>query len=88
MSDNDKIVIFGQYLTEKCLQTQLELNATALNDKHPIDAIRRKAGQLEMVQVCLAALKELYQGDPAKFRKDYLADTEEEKKDDPESHES
>jgi hypothetical protein len=56
----------------------MELNSMAMNDKMPIDSIRRKAGHLEAFQMCLLSLKELHQGDVEKFRQGYIVEEKEE----------
>jgi hypothetical protein len=72
MSEFDKLFAFGQYLTERCGQLQLELNAMCLNDSIKIESIKRKSGHLESTQVILQAFGELYQGDLNKFKEEYL----------------
>lgn len=76
--NDERIIVFGQFLTTMVIKSQLEVNSLCLNDKTPIDAIRRKAGHLEAYQFALGNLKELLISDIDKFRKQHLEEDVEE----------
>lgn len=72
MSDHDKMMAFGHWLTERRAQFAAELSALGIDRTKPIDAIRIKAGHLECMQLTLQAFTELYNGDLEKFMQNYL----------------
>lgn len=78
MSDLDKMMAFGSWLSQRRLAFQAELSALGIDRTKPIDAIRIKAGHLEAATIILQAFTELYNGDLGKFMKDYLGVEEEE----------
>jgi hypothetical protein len=78
MSDLDKMVAFGNWLTQRGHHLSAELFALSVNAKVPIDALRIKAGHIESTGHILAAFKELYHGDLNKFMVDYLGQAPEE----------
>ena len=80
MSDLDKMVVFGRWLTERGIMLQRDLYSLSVNAKAPIDAIRVKAGHVECTAHILAAFKDLYNGDLNKFTQEYLGETPEEEK--------
>lgn len=86
MSDLDKMMAFGSWLTAKKLQHGAELYSLSVNVKAPVDSLRIKAGHLEATQHILDAFTELYNGDLNKFMQEYLGQKSEEE-DDKESKE-
>lgn len=72
MSQEDKLAIFGQWLTERTVQHEAMLYSTCQNVKVPIDGIRLKYGQLEALKSCLQAFTVLFQKDIEVFRKEYM----------------
>lgn len=82
MSENDKMIIFGQYLTEMAVRNKAMLFSTCQNVQQPIDAIRLKYGHLECSTEILAAFTLLYNGDVNDFKKAYIEEDEKEKKED------
>jgi len=72
MSDTDKMMAFGSWLSTKRLQLTAELYSLSVNTKAPIDAVRLKAGHIEATQQILEAFTKLYRGDLNKFEVDYL----------------
>ena len=82
MSDHDKMMAFGHWLTERRAQLQAELAMTCVNKLQPEAAIRVKAGHLESTVFILDAFRELYEGDLTKFMEERLGqkpEAEEEK---------
>ncbi len=80
MSDNDKLMAFGSWLTAKRLQHSAELYSLSINVKAPLDAVRLKAGHVEATQSILDAFTELYKGDLNQFMREYLGREPEEDK--------
>jgi hypothetical protein len=80
MSDLDKMMAFGSWLSARAQQLQLELYSLSVNSKVPVDAIRVKAGHIEATGHVLAAFKDLYNGDINKFMEEYLGQRPEEDK--------
>lgn len=78
MSDRDKMMAFGNWLSERIQATQLELYALSVNAKVPVDALRVKGGHLESLGFVMHAFKELYNGDLNKFMVEYLGQKPEE----------
>lgn len=72
MSDLDKMMAFGSWLSQRRVAFQAELCALGIDRTKPIDAIRIKAGHLEAATTILQAFTELYNGDLGKFMKEYL----------------
>lgn len=72
MSDADKMMAFGTWLTTRKAQHTAELFSLSLNTKAPVDALRIKAGHVEAFSVVLDAFTELYRGDVTKFNEAYL----------------
>lgn len=85
MSDHDKMMAFGNWLTSKVEAHKLELFSLSINDKIPESHIRRKAGHLESATFILGAFRELYNGELRKFERDYLGIAHEIEEDDKES---
>jgi hypothetical protein len=78
MSDLDKMVAFGSWLSSKKVQHTAELYALSVNVKAPIDALRIKAGHVEATSHILEAFSSLYNGDINKFMREYLGQEPEE----------
>lgn len=78
MSDLDKMMAFGSWLTQRHQQFQAELCALGIDRTKPIDAIRIKAGHLEASATILKAFTELYRGDLNKFMVEYMGQEPEE----------
>lgn len=72
MSQEDKLEIFGQWLTERTVQHEAMLYSTCANVKMPVDGIRLKYGQLEALKTCLQAFTILFQKDIQEFKKEYM----------------
>lgn len=72
MSDLDKMMAFGSWLTARKLQLHSELFALSANRSMPVDAIRIKAGHLENTVQILDLFAELYKGDLQKFMEEHL----------------
>jgi hypothetical protein len=72
MSEHDKMMAFGHWLTNRVEQQRIELFSLSINRKAPIDAIRIKAGHIEDSVAILSVFTELYKGDLNKFNVDYL----------------
>lgn len=72
MSELDKMMAFGSWLTQRQLQFQAELCSLAIDRTKPIDAVRIKAGHFEATTQILKAFTELYNGDIGKFLQEYL----------------
>lgn len=80
MSEQDKLYAFGVWITTRKAQLQAELNALSIDHKSPPARLRIKAGHLEATTHILEAYTELYRGDLAKFRSEYLGGQPEEDK--------
>jgi hypothetical protein len=81
MSDHDKMMAFGHWLSLKHDQEVRELSALAADRSKPIDAIRIKAGHVESSMFILQAFTDLYKEDLGKFNEKWLGkppDAEEE----------
>ena len=78
MSDLDKMMAFGNWLSQRRLVAQAELCSLGIDRTKPIDAIRIKAGHLEATTTILKAFTELYNGSLSKFMTEYLGVPEEE----------
>ena len=78
MSDLDKMMAFGNWLSQSRLRFQAELCALGIDRTKPIDAIRIKAGHLEAATIILQAFTELYNGSLSKFMTEYLGQAPEE----------
>ena len=72
MSDHDKMMAFGHWLTLKKSQLHDELFQTSVNAQRPPAAIRVKAGHIEAYNQVLEVFTELYKGDVNKFMESYL----------------
>lgn len=88
MSENNKLMAFGSWLSAKKIQHSNELYSLTLNTKVPVDAIRLKAGHLEATQMILEAFTLLYKDPLNKFMVEYMGskpteEDEEESKDGP-----
>jgi hypothetical protein len=83
VSDLDKMMAFGSWLTARRLQLHSELFALSVNRAVPVDAIRIKAGHLENTVQILEVFAELYNGDLQKFMQEHLG--QEPEKEDKES---
>jgi hypothetical protein len=79
MSENDKMVIFGQYLAEGKLRNATMLMAVCQNTSRTVEDIRLKYGHLEAYTEILQAFSLLYNGDIKDFKKEYISEEEEEK---------
>lgn len=77
MSDLDKMMAFGHWLSERRVYLTAELCSLAADRTKPVDAIRLKAGHLENMELVLRAFKDLYNGDLNKFLEEYLGRTPE-----------
>ncbi len=86
MSDHDKMMAFGNWLTQRGTQLQNELFSLSINVKAPVDAMRIKAGHFEATAHILAAFKDLYNGDLNKFMEEYLGQEPEEEDDKESTH--
>ena len=82
MSDYDKMVAFGRYLTETLIRRRDELMSNCSNIERPIDAIRLKYGHVEAYTEILNVFSELYEGDLEKFKESYFDGYKEEKEKD------
>ncbi len=78
MSDTDKMMAFGSWLTRRKLDLINELAQMSVNCKLPEGAIRVKGGAVEAVQHVLEAFTDLYKGDLNKFMVTYLGQAPEE----------
>lgn len=78
MSEQDKLMAFGTWLTTRKLHVASELYSLSLNTKIPVSAVRIKAGHLEALSHVLDAFTSLYRGDLNKFSVEYLGGTPEE----------
>jgi len=72
MSDLDKMMAFGHWLTLKKAQLHTELFQVSTNANHSEAKIRVKAGHVEAYTQCLEVFSELYNGDLNKFEESYL----------------
>ena len=72
MSELDKMMAFGSWLTQRQAAFKSELCALGIDRTKPIDAIRIKAGHLEAATIILQAFTELYKGDLNKFLVEYM----------------
>lgn len=79
MSDYDKMVAFGRYLTETLIRRRDELMSNCSNIERPVDAIRLKYGHVEAYTEILNVFSELYEGDLEKFKESYFDGYKEEK---------
>lgn len=75
MTEQDKLMAFGSWLTTRSQTLQAELFATATNGKQPDAAVRVKAGHVEAMAHVLASFRSLYQNDLAKWTEEYLGVT-------------
>lgn len=85
MSELDKMMAFGQWLTLRKSTVNSELFQLSVNANHTVDKIRVKAGHLEALQHVLEAFTELYNGDLNKFKEAHLGvkpESEEESQED------
>lgn len=78
MSDLDKMMAFGHWLTMRREQLNQELLQMTVSIKHSEAAIRVKAGHIESTTHILDVFKELYNGQLNKFKTSYLGHPEEE----------
>lgn len=74
MSELDKMLAFGAWLSSRKVQLQGELYALSVSARQPEASIRVKAGHLEAVTHVLDAFTILYRGDLNKFREQYLGE--------------
>jgi hypothetical protein len=79
MSDFDKMVAFGKYLTQGLIKYRDQLMSECSNIDRPIDAIRLKYGHVEAYTEILNVFTELYEGDIEKFKESYIDGYKEEK---------
>ncbi len=86
MSDLDKMMAFGNWLTQRGQQLSSELYSLSINVKAPVDALRIKAGHVEATGHILAAFKDLYNGDLNKFMEEYLGQKPQEEDDKESTH--
>lgn len=77
MSDLDKMMAFGHWLTMRREQLTNELLQMSVSVKYPEAAIRVKAGHIESTTHILDAFKELYNGELNKFKVSKLGHPEE-----------
>jgi len=63
MSETDKLMAFGSWLSAKKIQHSNELYSLSLNTRLPVDNLRIKAGHLEATQHILEAFTLLYKQD-------------------------
>lgn len=85
MSDYDRMVLFGQWLTERAVAHRAMLIQMCSNVNTPVEQIRLKYGHLEAFQEALNAFTELYKStDVDEFKKEYLDDTSKEQDNEPE----
>jgi hypothetical protein len=82
MSDFDKMVIFGKYLTEGLIKNRDQLMSTCAQVNNTSDAIRLKYGHVEAYTEILNVFTELYEGDLEKFKEAYIEGYKEEKEKD------
>jgi len=72
MSDHDKMMAFGHWLTARRDLLKNELFALSVDRNKPIDAIRIKAGHVEDCSAVLAAFTELYNSELKTFNREFL----------------
>lgn len=72
MSELDKMMAFGHWLSERRVQLNLELIQMSTQAKYSESAVRVKAGHVEAFGMVCVAFKDLYDGDIGKFMKEYL----------------
>lgn len=72
MSDLDKMMAFGHWLSLRKEQLNSELIQISTNATHSEAKIRVKAGHLESVTHVLEAFSDLYRDDLGKFKVQYL----------------
>jgi hypothetical protein len=72
MSETDKLMAFGSWLSAKKIQHSNELYSLSLNTRLPVDNLRIKAGHLEATQHILEAFTLLYKQDLGKFMREYM----------------
>jgi hypothetical protein len=82
MSDFDKMVIFGRYLTQGLIKYRDQLMSNCSDISKPIDAIRLRSGHVEAYTEILNVFTELYEGDIEKFKEAYIEGYKEEKEED------
>lgn len=85
MSDHDKMMAFGSWLTSRKLVLVGELQALSVNRDTPVSAIRLKAGHIEAYTQVLEAFTELYKGDLNAFMEERLGQTPEDEEEEEES---
>lgn len=78
MSEHDKMMAFGSWLSTRKASVASELYQLSINASQPVDKIRVKAGHLEALQHVLEAFTDLYKGDLNKFMQEYLGQAPEE----------
>jgi hypothetical protein len=81
MTENDKLIAFGSWLTAKKIQHGAELFSLSINVKAPVDAVRLKAGHLEATQHILEAFTTLYKQDINAFMREYMGSNPNEEED-------
>lgn len=72
MSELDKMMAFGHWLSERRTQLNVELIQMSTQAKYSEAALRVKAGHVEAFGMVFLAFKDLYDGDLNKFMKEYL----------------
>ncbi len=82
MSDHDKMMAFGHWLTLRKDTILTELVQLSVNANHAEAKIRVKAGHLEGMQHVLEAFMDLYKHDVGRFNAMYLGVPEEEEESD------
>jgi hypothetical protein len=82
MSDFDKMVIFGRYLTQGLIKYRDQLMSNCSDISKPIDAIRLRSCHVEAYTEILNVFTELYEGDIEKFKEAYIEGYKEEKEED------
>jgi hypothetical protein len=85
MSELDKMMAFGNWLTSRKAQHQAELFSLSINRDAPVDSIRIKAGHIESLTHVLEAFTDLYNGDLGKFMTEYLGQKPDDDDEDKES---
>lgn len=72
MSELDKMMAFGHWLSERRGQLNMELIQMSTQAKYSEAAVRVKAGHVEAFSMVYAAFKDLYDNDLNQFMKEYL----------------
>jgi hypothetical protein len=78
MSELDRMMAYGRWLTERKETFKAQLCALGVDRTKDIDSIRIKAGHLEATTLALEAFTFLYKTDVTKFAEAYLGQEPEE----------